>query len=370
MSNEFFELHDIDEDTLHDFNVHLHESINDIEHDLFKLERDPHNQDAIHSIFRALHMIKGNCLICYMTPFAEYTHAMEDLFSQLRCQQITFTPHIKEAVLLSLDKFRSDADALELEGEIIITPLKKIASAFKKLTQAPITEVEIIAAEIIKQIGGEAAHHLPLSETPGKGTTAHHIIHEFDTDEDLDYFKKIASSIDDNSPFWENKSEETVHNCLGINQLLTTPIDSRQLMTAAYLHDTGMAFIPYEIVHKTQVLNTFEEKKIQCHVMHSYEWLKRLPGWQEASQMVLQHHERPDGNGYPNNTKGEDICTGAKILAVADTFFAVTHQRADRSYKRSLLRAITEINNCAGTQFDTEVVTAFNKMIRRLHSKK
>lgn len=370
MSNEIFKLIDIDQDTLHDFITCLHESLAEIEHDLFTLEKDPHNEESIHNTFRALHMIKGNCRLCFMDPFAEYTHALEDVFSQLRSKQITFTPYIKEAILLALDKFRHDMDDIEHNGEVIINPLRKISSAFEKLTRAPAAEIEIQAAEIIRQLGGEAASHLPLSDTPGKSPTTQNVLHEFDMDADLEYFRELATLVDDNSSYWQDRSKKTANVCLGINQFLENPLDSRQLMAAAYLHDTGMAFTPHEIVHKQYKLNSIEEHKIHQHVMHSYEWLKRMPGWKEAAQMVLQHHERPDGLGYPNNTKGEDICVGAKVLALADTFYAITNKRADRSYKRSLLRAIAEINNCVNQQFDAEVVKAFNDLVRQIHSKK
>ena len=79
--------------------------------------------------------------------------------------------------------------------------------------------------------------------------------------------------------------------------------------------------------------------------------------------MVHQHHERFDGEGYPNAIAGADIDLGASVIAVADAFYSLTHDRSDRGFKKSLRRSITEINKCNGTQFSPVVVEAFNQFL-------
>jgi len=83
--------------------------------------------------------------------------------------------------------------------------------------------------------------------------------------------------------------------------------------------------------------------------------------------MVKQHHEKYDGSGYPGGLHGADIHPGAMIIALADTFYAVTHARADRSYKKSLFSAVSLINGQSGEQFDPGFVEHFNATIRRLY---
>lgn len=369
MPEDIFTLTGIDDDTLQDFSISLHEALNSLEFDIGKLEKDPSDSETTTKIYSTMHSIKGNCIMCSILPFIDYSESIEEVVSQLRSGQIPFTHYIKEALLLGLDKFRSDTNSMLLSGSISTAPLKKIANTFKRLTQASQDDTNAIAAEIIKMISGSAAIHLPLSEKQIDNSPNQNTIQTPDSDDDVKYFKELAMITDDNSPFWEGRSKKAVNVCLGINQMLANPIDSRQLMAASYLHDIGMAFVPYEILNKNAKLNSLEEKKVQLHVKHSYEWLKRIPGWADAAHMVLQHHERVDGTGYPNHTEGKGICTGAKILAVADTFYAVTNQRADRSFKRSLVRATSEINSCVGTQFDGEVVAAFSDMIQNMHAK-
>ena len=80
--------------------------------------------------------------------------------------------------------------------------------------------------------------------------------------------------------------------------------------------------------------------------------------------MISQHHEMPDGGGYPQGLRGEEICDGAKILAIVDAFEAVMLKHIHRGKNRSVLRAIAEVNAC-DNQFAPEWIEPFNQIIRR-----
>lgn len=80
--------------------------------------------------------------------------------------------------------------------------------------------------------------------------------------------------------------------------------------------------------------------------------------------MVEQHHERYDGGGYPCGLGQNAICHGAKIIAIADTFEAMSHARADGREKRPMLRVVAEVNAHSGGQFDPIWVEIFNRVIR------
>ena len=92
--------------------------------------------------------------------------------------------------------------------------------------------------------------------------------------------------------------------------------------------------------------------------------LQRMPGWQGAAEIVAQHHEMPDGGGYPSGLKASQICDGAKILAIVDAFEAVMLKHIHRGKNRSVLRAIAEINAC-DNQFSPEWIAPFNTVIRK-----
>jgi HD-GYP domain-containing protein (c-di-GMP phosphodiesterase class II) len=92
--------------------------------------------------------------------------------------------------------------------------------------------------------------------------------------------------------------------------------------------------------------------------------LTRMDGWQAAAEMVAQHHEMPDGGGYPLGIRDEKISAGAKILSIIDAFEAVMLKHIHRGKNGSVLRAIAEINACQN-QFSPHWITPFNAVIRR-----
>jgi putative nucleotidyltransferase with HDIG domain len=131
-----------------------------------------------------------------------------------------------------------------------------------------------------------------------------------------------------------------------------------QLARAALLHDIGKIGIPQSILAKPGRLTPEEFEVMKSHVVKGVRILERVPTMRACIPVVLHHHERYDGGGYPNGTKSDDIPLGARIFTVADTFDAMT---SDRPYRRavSFEDASAEISRCAGQQFDPAITNAF-----------
>jgi putative nucleotidyltransferase with HDIG domain len=104
------------------------------------------------------------------------------------------------------------------------------------------------------------------------------------------------------------------------------------LGTAALLHDIGMQKVPKDIIYKAQSLNEAEKQILQMHPRYGFEILQQKNNFNlEITSIVLQHHERYDGNGYPNNLKNDRIHQMAKIISMCDIFDALT---SDRPYRQ------------------------------------
>jgi diguanylate cyclase (GGDEF)-like protein/putative nucleotidyltransferase with HDIG domain len=131
---------------------------------------------------------------------------------------------------------------------------------------------------------------------------------------------------------------------------------------AGSLHDLGKLAIPEEILRKPGPLNEAERLVLERHPQIGFRMLDSL-GVEPVASWVLHHHERWDGDGYPDRLGGERIPLGSRILFVADAYDAMTSDRVYRS-RLSHERAISELERCAGTQFDPDVVEAFITMIR------
>lgn len=124
---------------------------------------------------------------------------------------------------------------------------------------------------------------------------------------------------------------------------------------AGLVHDIGKMQIPSEILTKPTRLSELEMAMIRTHPQVGYEILKDIPFPWPVAEMVLQHHERFNGSGYPKGLKGEEILLGARILCVADAVEAIS---ADRPYRAALgmMAALDVIAQGRGTLFDPQVV--------------
>jgi putative two-component system response regulator len=138
------------------------------------------------------------------------------------------------------------------------------------------------------------------------------------------------------------------------------------IMRAARLHDVGKIAMPDGILFKPTPLSKAEFEVIKTHTVLGAQILSggHSPLMKMAEMIALTHHERWDGAGYPQGLKGEAIPVEGRILALADTFDVLTH---DRTYRRamSIEEAATEIKKERGKQFDPKVVDAFVNLLRR-----
>lgn len=132
---------------------------------------------------------------------------------------------------------------------------------------------------------------------------------------------------------------------------------------AGLLHDIGKIGIPENILKKQARLTDDEYEIMKTHVTNSIEMIHHLPNMDYVIPAVLSHHERYDGKGYPRGLEGEGIPLLGRILAVCDSFDAITSKR---SYKEALSKeyAITELERNKGTQFDPLLVDVFVKLVR------
>jgi HD-GYP domain-containing protein (c-di-GMP phosphodiesterase class II) len=129
------------------------------------------------------------------------------------------------------------------------------------------------------------------------------------------------------------------------------------IYAAGVLHDIGKLAIPAEILTKPAELNELEYSLVKVHPQTGYDILKEIEFPWPLPKMVLQHHERLDGSGYPRGLSGDDIMLEARILAVADVVEAMSSFRPYRP-ALGMDEALAEIQKGAGTLYDERVVAA------------
>lgn len=152
------------------------------------------------------------------------------------------------------------------------------------------------------------------------------------------------------------------------NELELDPNIRRVLNFAALLHDIGKIEIPHRILNKAERLTKEEFALIKRHPVYSAEMLEPLRHISGLSDIVRFHHERFDGQGYPDGLSGYDIPRGARILSVADSFDAMMSDRPYRKNK-TFLESVEELKRCAGSQFDPDLVNVFLKAMENKSKK-
>ncbi len=180
-------------------------------------------------------------------------------------------------------------------------------------------------------------------------------IHETDKDETIAAFSEAIAQRD--AYTGDHVDRITEHATAMARYLGLSPSEVDTVRHAAQLHDIGKLAVPTDILRKPGLLTRSEWRAIEEHPVIGSQILERVSFLSDAAALVYHHHERYDGTGYPDGLRGEDIPLGARIIAVADAFDAMT---SDRPYRPALSheQAVIELIENAGTQFDPEVVDA------------
>lgn len=169
----------------------------------------------------------------------------------------------------------------------------------------------------------------------------------------------LAETIEKRDPYTGNHTKRVMEYSLAIGKTLGLPEkDMARLQLGAVLHDIGKIGVRDCVLLKETSLTDEEFEQIKKHPAFGEEIISRISQLESAIPGVKHHHEKFDGKGYPDGLKGEEIDITARIIAVADSFDAMTSNRPYRS-GLSLDEAFEELRRFSGSQFDPEIVDAF-----------
>lgn len=352
----------LDRQSLQEFIDDLNEQIPIIERDIAGLKRAPHDEALIAELFRALHNVKGNAAMCKIEIGVAIAHPVETLMVRLRAGEIGLSDLVAEAVLLAMDRLELSLEAMVSKRPLTQLKLIELIGGLESLALADADALDERSARLIEAVTG----FLPAAATRGIKPHASEIARSpGNVAADLRFFRSLALQFENHSPLFSGRSQRLLHFALETNQAAGNLVDAAQLEAATYMHDIGMMFLPESVWLKLGKLSDEDRRLLQSHPALAAGLLERMEGWQSAAEMVAQHHEMHDGGGYPRKLRGEGICAGAKILAIVDTFEAVTLKHSHRGQSRSIIRAIAEVNAC-DNQFAPEWILPFNAVIRRM----
>jgi putative nucleotidyltransferase with HDIG domain len=169
----------------------------------------------------------------------------------------------------------------------------------------------------------------------------------------------LGAAIDLRDSATAGHSQRVCDYSLEMARAMNLPAETLAVIArGGYLHDIGKLGIPDSILLKPGSLNPDEWKIMQQHVQIGFELVQGIPFLADAAEIILAHHERHDGSGYPRGLRGEEIPVGARIFAIADSLDAIT---SDRPYRRGSPFEVGReiIRRQSGRQFDPQLVDLF-----------
>jgi diguanylate cyclase (GGDEF)-like protein/putative nucleotidyltransferase with HDIG domain len=169
----------------------------------------------------------------------------------------------------------------------------------------------------------------------------------------------LVSAVETRDPYTYGHSKKVKTYAVALAEAVgLSPDEVSKLSTAALLHDIGKIGIPDNVLNKKGKLNGENWEALKAHPRLGANIVSSIPNLVPCASSILHHHERWDGGGYPEGLKGEEIPLGARILAIADSFEAMSSPRPYRP-AWSLEEVVKELRQGAGTQFDPKLVEVF-----------
>jgi HD-GYP domain-containing protein (c-di-GMP phosphodiesterase class II) len=349
-----------DREALEEFADALTDRAPEVERDVARLKKHPADREIVADLFRAIHNIKGDASLCKFELGIIIAHPIETMMSRFREGEIPFSDLLAEMILLAVDRLELATDTLLAHKSLENLHLSALVEGLERLSQASVDDIDARCAELIEAVTGfspvigDISNRAPKFGKPSSENAGN----------DLQFFRSLAQQLESRSPLFKGRTMRILRLALETNKTGGSIVDPIQLEAAVYLHDIGMMLISEATWLKVGKMTTEDKQMLRNHPGFSAGLLQRIPGWEAAAEMVAQHHEMPDGGGYPKELRDQEICPGAKILAIVDAFEAVMLKHIHRGKNRSVLRAIAEINAC-DRQFAPEWIAPFNAVIRK-----
>lgn len=182
--------------------------------------------------------------------------------------------------------------------------------------------------------------------------------------EEIKPLKTLITVINSRDTYTYNHVERVFNYCGIIADYLELSVeDKRVLLYGAYLHDLGKINISKETLISSTKLSQDQWEELKKHPQESADIVSQIKGFEKVVPIVLQHHEKYDGTGYPKGLKGNEINYLARILTVVDSFDAMTNQRP---YQKTKIfeEAFEEMERCKGTHFDPIIADKFIEALK------
>ncbi len=338
-----------EEDILHDLMAEINELYEACEQTLIELEIKPEDNELQRALFRQLHTIKGDLGLVGFAPLLPLMQHVEDLLDMLRKGHIAYTSNMSDVVLQSMDKVKQFVKTCIQDGHTQYdnVQLDQVISHIKEVQPHRDAENEMILAAAANVLMGQVPSKPKSIDTLNQASLTKSGIPKDlapHLKADMLFFRDLMHPIEKRVLALHGRGDKIAQLAHLINIQAGQPIAPEQLSVACFMHDVGMAFMPPALVNQAQ-LSHQEQQLMKSHVYKSARFLEHMDAWNDARKIIMQHHERCDGSGYPMGLVETDICDGAKLLGILDTYYDLHHAAlGTANAKDAQKRALVAIN--------------------------
>lgn len=306
------------------------------------------DESVIDRMFRAIHTVKGNCNMVFLTDFVNTAHQLEDLFSSIRSNEISYhsvygrfavkiVNQIQQQLVLMIQTAKADGKILSNIKKLIDQVQQASNNERVKTTEKAITAIE----------DGHYSIRMIVQDAD-KGHAF-----SFMNATDMEFFDYISS---------RHRQNPVHRQFYGICSVLASKLN-RLLANAADEQQLHAAII---FLHLTQNVNqdgSALELNIQQCIMASG-LLSRMSGWSLAAELCIQAMENHDGSGTPKSLKGTDILPAAQVLGLSFDFAYQVQAFTEQNYKSVLFAVVKNINSQKETRYKDKLIQRFNGLIK------
>lgn len=350
----------------------------EIEQSLLMLELNSNDTYCIADLANAINTVHAAITKIELYELYDLTQSLIDMLWSVKIKELKFETVLSDVILLAVNDVKIIVETMLEPKEhcVLLDRLPQVCNAINQIAKVSPMQFNSATKDALLLLDptmeviepnisvSDSLINLFQNDGPDEEELAAYGVEE---SEDFIFFKGLSEPLETRAKYWHGRSQRMLRLALKMNDEARRPVDPMQLAAAVYMHDVGMALLPLEIINGTTQLSEEDLERVKQHPIISFELLRYMKQWKEAASIVLQHHERMDGSGYPYGLKENDICEGAKILAIVDAIDARTHERIYTTLlKRPLLRAAIEIGKNSENQFSVYWSDIFKKVFQQL----
>lgn len=347
--NNFDTFNELDDDIKREFYEDVVAAIGDINQCAQLLEAGSDAQ-VIDRMFRALHTVKGNCNMVFLTDFVNASHKLEDLFSDIRSGEIEYNDTYGNFAVVAINTIKIELDSLMNTQSANTDILASLESTIEEIERSSsgqrllTTEKAIIAI----QDGHFNLDLVAMNEENGQAFS-------FLESTDSEFFQFISDKQIKAKPETAKFIEICETLAVQLNSMLGRSMDEEQLKTA----------ITFVILSNLISNETHPEDLTIEQIFFASGLLSRMSGWSEAAEVVLQLKENYAGSGAPLGLEKEQISPAAQALALAFEFTFIVMKQISSGYKKSLFSAVKLINAKKDKRYKARLIERFNQLIKQ-----